>query len=47
VRFVELPYEDHGYRSRENVGHALAEMIDWAERYTAPVKEGGGGVGAD
>lgn len=38
VRFVELPYEDHGYRSRENVGHALAEMIDWAERYTAPVK---------
>ncbi len=29
VRWVELPYEDHGYRSRVAVGHALWEMIRW------------------
>ncbi len=34
VRFVKLPYEDHGYRSREAVGHVLWEMIQWCDRYT-------------
>lgn len=35
VRWVQLPYEDHGYRARESVGHVLWEMFDWAETHTA------------
>jgi dipeptidyl aminopeptidase/acylaminoacyl peptidase len=33
VRWVELPYEEHGYRARESIGHALWEMIRWADTY--------------
>jgi dipeptidyl aminopeptidase/acylaminoacyl peptidase len=33
VRWVVLPYEDHGYRSREAVGHVLWEMVNWCDRY--------------
>jgi dipeptidyl aminopeptidase/acylaminoacyl peptidase len=33
VRYVVLPYESHGYVARESVLHALAEMIDWMDRY--------------
>ena len=33
VRWVVLPLEDHGYRSREAVGHVLWEMIQWCEQY--------------
>jgi dipeptidyl aminopeptidase/acylaminoacyl peptidase len=33
VRYVVLPLEDHGYRSREAVGHALWEMVRWCDRY--------------
>ncbi len=33
VRRVELPLEEHGYRARESIGHALWEMIDWADTY--------------
>ena len=33
VRWVELPYEGHGYRGRESVGHVLWEMIQWCDRY--------------
>ncbi len=29
VRYVSLPLEDHGYRSREGVGHTLWEMVRW------------------
>lgn len=29
VRYVSLPLEDHGYRSREAVGHTLWEMVRW------------------
>ncbi len=29
VRYVSLPLEDHGYRSREGIGHALWEMVRW------------------
>lgn len=36
VRFVELPFENHGYRARESVGTTLAEMIGWAERWAPP-----------
>ena len=37
VRYVVLPHEAHGYRARESVLHALAEMVEWMDRY---VKEG-------
>ncbi|UBF25544.1 prolyl oligopeptidase family serine peptidase [Kovacikia minuta CCNUW1] len=33
VRQVMLPLEDHGYRSREAVGHVLWEMVQWCDRY--------------
>ncbi len=33
VRWVELPLEEHGYRARESIGHALWEMIRWADTY--------------
>ncbi len=38
VRWVELPLEEHGYRARESIGHALWEMIRWADTY---VKDAG------
>ncbi len=34
ARLVTLPHEDHGYIARESVLHVLAEMIDWADRWT-------------
>ncbi|MEM9089191.1 MAG: prolyl oligopeptidase family serine peptidase [Cyanobacteria bacterium P01_F01_bin.53] len=33
VRFVSLPHEEHGYRSREAVGHVLWEMVQWLDTY--------------
>jgi dipeptidyl aminopeptidase/acylaminoacyl peptidase len=33
VRYVSLPLEDHGYRSREAVGHVLWEMVRWCDQY--------------
>jgi dipeptidyl aminopeptidase/acylaminoacyl peptidase len=33
VRSVMLPLEDHGYRSREAIGHVLWEMVEWYDRY--------------
>jgi dipeptidyl aminopeptidase/acylaminoacyl peptidase len=36
VRYVELPYERHHYRARENVLHASAEMLDWLDRTIGP-----------
>ena len=32
VRYVELPYERHHYRARENVLHTSAEMLEWLDR---------------
>jgi len=37
VRLVMLPYESHGYRSRESLLHMLWEMQEWMDRY---VKKG-------
>jgi dipeptidyl aminopeptidase/acylaminoacyl peptidase len=34
VRWVQLPYEDHSYRGRENIGHVLWEIVQWCDRYT-------------
>jgi dipeptidyl aminopeptidase/acylaminoacyl peptidase len=41
VRYVSLPAESHGYRSREAVGHVLWEMIQWLDEHVkqAPVEE--------
>ena len=33
VRWVELPYEEHGYRSQEGVEHVHWEMINWMNTY--------------
>ena len=38
VRWVVLPFEDHGYRSREAIGHTLWEMIQWMDTYVKPPK---------
>jgi dipeptidyl aminopeptidase/acylaminoacyl peptidase len=34
ARYVVLPFESHGYSARESVLHVLAEMLDWANKYT-------------
>ncbi len=33
VRWVSLPHEGHGYRSREAIGHVLWEMVRWLDQY--------------
>jgi len=33
VRYVTLPHEAHGYAGRESVLHAVAEMLNWADKY--------------
>ena len=33
VRYVTLPNESHGYIARESVLHAVAEMLNWANRH--------------
>jgi dipeptidyl aminopeptidase/acylaminoacyl peptidase len=43
VRLCMLPAESHGYRARESVLHAQAEMIAWFDKYVKnakPVPEG-------
>ena len=32
-RYVQYPYEDHGYRARETVLDVLYHMVDWFDRY--------------
>ena len=32
VRYVELPFEQHHYRARENVLHTSAEILDWLDQ---------------
>jgi dipeptidyl aminopeptidase/acylaminoacyl peptidase len=41
ARMVMLPDEAHAYRARETVLHVLAEMFDWADRWTKEKPEGG------
>lgn len=47
ARLVILPHEDHGYRARESVLHALAEMIEWFDAHVkqTAVVEAGYGTG--
>jgi len=33
VRYVQLPYEAHGYQGLESVEHVLWEMITWFDKY--------------
>jgi dipeptidyl aminopeptidase/acylaminoacyl peptidase len=33
ARLVMLPYESHGYVSRESILHVLAEMFEWFDKY--------------
>ncbi len=34
VRWVELPFEGHGYEARESVAHVLWELVQWSDRHT-------------
>ncbi len=36
TRYVQLPYEAHGYRGRENVLHKLWEQETWLDTYVKP-----------
>jgi len=38
VRLVMLPYEPHGYTSRESVQHVMAELLEWADKYLKNAK---------
>ena len=33
VRFVQLPFESHGYAAKENLLHLLWEEYEWLEKY--------------
>ncbi len=33
TRYVQYPYEDHGYRARESVMDVLYHMVDWFDMY--------------
>ena len=37
VRYVQLPYESHGYAARENLLHMLWEQHQWLEKYVKNV----------
>lgn len=39
ARYVELPYESHGYAAKESIMHTLWEMDTWLETYVKNVKE--------
>lgn len=36
VRFVQLPFESHGYAAKENILHMLWEMNAWLNKYVKP-----------
>jgi len=38
ARLVLLPFEDHGYRSRESIEHVLWEQFQWFDRYVKGVE---------
>jgi dipeptidyl aminopeptidase/acylaminoacyl peptidase len=42
VRYVQLPYEAHGYLARESTEHTLWEMVTWFDKYVknAPPSNG-------
>jgi dipeptidyl aminopeptidase/acylaminoacyl peptidase len=38
VRFVQLPFESHGYAAKENILHMLWEQHQWLEKYVKAAK---------
>jgi prolyl oligopeptidase family protein len=36
VRYVQLPYEAHGYQARESIEHMIWEMLRWFDKYANP-----------
>ncbi|MEJ7626283.1 MAG: prolyl oligopeptidase family serine peptidase [Ferruginibacter sp.] len=38
VRFVQLPFESHGYAAKENILHMLWEMNEWLDKYVKKAK---------
>lgn len=40
ARFVQLPFEDHGYAARESIMHVLAEMVSWLDRHVKNASPG-------
>lgn len=38
VRYVQLPFESHGYAAKENILHMLWEQHEWLEKYVKPKK---------
>ena len=39
VRFVQLPFESHGYAAKENILHMLWEQNQWLEKYVKTNKD--------
>lgn len=39
VRFVQLPYEGHSYRGKENLLHLLWEQNEWLNKFVRDAKE--------
>jgi dipeptidyl aminopeptidase/acylaminoacyl peptidase len=33
VRYVQLPFEAHGYLARESTEHTLWEMVNWFDKW--------------
>lgn len=46
VRYVQLPYESHGYTSRENILHMLWEQNHWLDKYVKNADKNKPGTGA-
>ncbi|MBM4108121.1 MAG: S9 family peptidase [Phycisphaerae bacterium] len=40
ARYVQLPFEDHGYAAKESVMHVLAEMVAWLDRHVKGASTG-------
>ena len=38
ARFVQLPFESHGYAAKENILHMLWEMTEWLDKYVKHAK---------
>ncbi len=51
VRYVQLPYEAHGYLARESTEHTLWEMVNWFDKWVknappaTPIKTASAGGG--
>jgi dipeptidyl aminopeptidase/acylaminoacyl peptidase len=41
VRYVQLPYEAHGYLARESTEHTLWEMVTWFDKWVKNAQSAG------